>query len=120
MSASNTTSLGNSSPKADRVLPKASRRESLLAIRAGLDMHEAFNFLAVGAKRGQRLFGLGRRQLHAAMPGGNVFHIGHALAFDRVGDYHRRLFTRGAGLAQGFENLRNVMAVDLRHRPTEG
>src|SRR5579862_3816371 len=119
MSASSTTSLGNSSPKADRVLPKASRRESLLAIKAGLDMHETFDFVGARTKRGQRLFGLGWRQLDAAMPGGNVFHIGHAFAFDRMGDDHRRLFARGAGLAQGFENLRNVMAIDLRHRPAE-
>ena len=61
-----------------------------------------------------------RRQLHAAMPGGNIFHIGHALALDGVGDDHRRLLARGAGAAQMLQDLRNVMAVDLGHRPAEG
>src|SRR5690349_11635903 len=131
MSASSTTSLGNSSPRAERALPKASRKESLFAINAGApasysevvgelrDMHEILALVLARAQRGQRFFGLCRRQLYAAMPGGDVFHIGHALAFDRVGDDHRWFLPCGAGLAQGFKNLRYVVAVDFRDRPTE-
>src|SRR5277367_4022209 len=105
MSASSTTKFGNSSPSADKALPKASRNESLLAIRAGLDMEKALDFLFVRAQPCQGVFGLRFRQLHAAVPGGNVFHGGYAFALDRVSDDQRRAPMGGAGFAQRAQNL---------------
>src|ERR1700733_642263 len=120
MSASSTTKLGNSSPSADKALPKASRNESLLAIRAGLDMEKALDFLFVRAQSRQSIFGLRVRQLHAAVPGGNIFHNGHAFALDGVGDDQGRAPMGGAGFAQRAQNLRNIVTVDLDHIPAEG
>src|ERR1700722_1114808 len=104
MSASSTTKLGNSSPSADKALPKASRNESLLAIRAGLDMEKALDFLFVRAQRRQGVFGLRFGQLHAAVPGGDIFHDGHAFALDRMGDDQGWAPMRGAGFAQRAKN----------------
>src|ERR1700712_94683 len=120
MSASSTTSLGNSSPNADKVLPKASRRESLLAIRAGLDIHEPSDFVGARAQRRQRLFGLRWRELDAAMPGRDVFHVRHALAFDGMGDQDGRFFACRTSAAQMLENFGNIVAVDFGHRPANG
>src|SRR6185437_9322031 len=120
MSASSTTSLGNSSANADRVLPKASRRESLFATKAGLDIQQTLYFWPVRAQRDQSFSGLRFRQLHAAMPGRDVFHGGHTLALDGVSDDQRGPFGCGAGLAQRTQNLGNVVTVDFGHLPAKG
>src|SRR3984957_9214543 len=113
MSASSTTKLGNSSPSADKALPKASRNESLLAIRAGLDMEKALDFLLVRAQRRQGIFGLRFRQLHTAVTGGDIFHDGDAFGFDRMGDDQGRAPMSAAGFAQLAQNLRDIVTVDL-------
>src|SRR5580698_7329011 len=89
MSASSTTRRGNSSASDDSVLPNASRRESPLAMRAGLDIEQFLHLGLVAAQRGQRLFHLFAGQLHAAMPGRDILHEGNALALDGVGDDDR-------------------------------
>src|SRR6218665_3601020 len=133
MSASSTTGLGNSSASADSALPKASRRESpLAAMRAGAlpascseavgeldDMQEILDLGGAGAQRLQRFLGLLRRELHAAMPEGNVFHIGHALALDGVGDDDAGL-RRRTGMLEGGEDGGNVVAVNFLHVPAKG
>src|SRR6218665_1606924 len=105
MSASSTTVLGNSSASADSALPKASRRESpLAAMRAGaLDIEEILDLGGAGAQRLQRLLGLLGREFHAAMPEGNIFHIGDALALDGVGDDDAGL-RRRAGMLESSED----------------
>src|ERR1051326_6576034 len=120
MSASNTTSLGNSAPSPASALPKASRRESLLAIRAGLDIEKVLDLGAAESQRLKRLFGLGRRQLHAAMPGGDVFHIGHAFALDGVSNQDAGAIVAACGILQRRQDGANVMTVDLLHRPAKG
>src|SRR4051812_30549447 len=99
MSASSTTRLGIVSPARASALPKASRRESLLAIKAGLDMQKVLDLVAGSAQRHQCFLGLGAGQLHAAMPSGNIFHIGDALALDGVGDDDSGTIFGIAGLA---------------------
>src|ERR1700733_2658491 len=123
MSASSTTSLGNSSARPDSALPNASRSESpLLPMRAGASepIEILLDLLARCAQRGQRFLGLLAGELHAAVPGGHVLHVGDALAFDRVRDDHARPFARGAGAAQRLEQLGDVVTVDLGDRPVEG
>src|ERR1700683_486870 len=98
MSASSTISLGNSSASEDRALPKASRKESPPeAIRAGLDIEQFLDFGGAGAKHDQRLLRLFARHFHAAMPGGNVFHIRHALALDGMRDDYTGSVRRDGG-----------------------
>src|SRR5690242_4298825 len=133
MSASSTTTLGNSSASPERVLPNASRSESLLAIRAGAalpsssaavgllnDIQKLRDFLRARAQLAQRVFGLLAGKLHAAVPGGDILHVLHALALDRIGDDHAGAALRGAGAAEGAQDFGNVVAVDLGDRPLEG
>src|SRR6185312_3645326 len=120
MSASSTTRLAMVSPARASSLPKASRKESLLAIRAGLDIQKSLDLVAGSAQRQQGILGLRAGQLDAAMPGGNVFHIRHALALDGMGNDHRRLAGSRGGPPQLRYNRAEVMAVDFRHRPAEG
>src|ERR1700710_3170909 len=119
MSASSTTTLGNSSASADSALPKASRSEAPLdAIKAGaLDIQQFLHLRARRAQRLQRFFRLLARQLHAAVPGRNVLHVFDALALDGMGDDHRRPPLRHTGAAEGRKDLRNVVPVDLGDGP---
>src|SRR5450755_526089 len=105
MSASSTTTLENSSASPDKAFPNASRRESpVVAIRAGaslaIDIQQLLDLVAAGAKRIQRVLGLLPRQLHAAVPGRNILHVGNALALDGVRDDHRRAIARRVGAAE--------------------
>src|SRR5579862_674942 len=123
MSASSTTSLGNSSARPDNALPNASRSESPLEpMSAGAsDAIEILPDLFMrGTQRGERVIGLLAGELHAAVPGGHVLHVRHALALDGVGDDDARAVMRGAGAAEGLEQRGHVVAVDLGDRPVEG
>src|SRR3569833_1503756 len=121
MSASSTTSLGNSSASDDSVLPKASRSESpLLAIRAGLDIEQFLDFIGAAAQRLQRFQRLFARHLHAAVPGGDVFHVRHTLALDGMGDDHRWRALGDGGAAEGVQDGGNVMAVYFGDGPAKG
>src|SRR5580698_6461339 len=92
MSASSTTSCGNSYASCDSALPNASRKESpLAAIRVGAVSEVAciepiLDFLARCAERAQSLVGLRFGEFHAAVPRGHVLHERHAFAFRRVRD----------------------------------
>src|SRR3569832_1793911 len=124
MSASSTTSFGNSSASPDSALPNASRRESpLVPMSAGASADRLIQILldlpARHFERQQSLFGLFAGKFHAAVPGGDVLHVGNALALDSVGDDHAGPVACRTGAAQGREQCADVMAVDLRHGPVE-
>src|ERR1700685_2753194 len=123
MSASRTTSLGNSSARPDSALPNASRSESpLVPMSAGASdaIEELLDLLARRAERGERFVGLLVGELDAAVPGGLVFHVRNALALDGVGDDDARAALRGAGAAKGLQHRCDIVAVDLGDRPIEG
>src|SRR5262249_4395629 len=104
MSASSTTSLGNSSAMPDNALPNASRSEPPLEpISAGASepIEIVLDVLARAVERGQRVLGLFAGELHAAVPGWDVLPRRHAFALDGMGDDDARPLARGAGAAEG-------------------
>src|SRR5271154_2929913 len=91
MSASSTTSCGNSYASCDSALPNASRKESpLAAISAGASevasIEPILDFLARCAERAQSFVGLRFGEFHTAVPCGHVLHERHAFAFRRMRD----------------------------------
>src|SRR6185312_225718 len=92
MSASSTTTLGNSLASPASALPNASRRESpLVPIRAGAsaDIEQILDFVDRRSKRFQSFFSLFAREFHAAMPLRLSFHVRNAFAFCGVADEDR-------------------------------
>src|SRR5271167_2221287 len=125
MSASSTTSCGNSYASCDNALPNASRNESpLAAISAGASevasIQPILDFLTRCAERAQSFVGLRFGEFHTAVPRGHVFHERHAFAFRRMRDDAGGPAMRGGGATQRRENGRHVVAVDFRDSPVEG
>src|ERR1700741_4599217 len=119
MSASSTTSLGNSSARPESALPNASRSESPLEpMSAGASdaIEILLDVLVRGAERGERVLGLLAGKLHAAVPRGHVLHSGHALALGDVSDDDAGAVVRRAGAAEGLEQRLDIVAVDLGDR----
>src|ERR1044072_7098296 len=119
ISASSTTTLGNSFARPASALPNASRKESpLVPIRAGAsaDIEQFLDFVGGRIERFQRFLGLFTREFHAAMPLRLSFHVRNAFAFCGVADENRGTALRHRGTAQPGKNASQAVPINFGNR----